>query len=64
MVVVEFVVTDKGELINPKALRSAGPNLDQEALRIIGLMPTWTPGKQNGRPVNVKYMLPFRFKMH
>ena len=64
MVVTQFVVTAKGDIVNPKVVRSISPSLDQEAFRIISLMPPWTPGKQNGRPVYVQYNLPIRFRLN
>ena len=39
------------------------PELDAEALRIVKGMPKWTPGTQNGKPVNVKYTLPVNFSL-
>lgn len=37
--------------------------LDKEALRVVKLMPKWIPGKQNGKPVKVKFMLPIKFNL-
>ena len=36
--------------------------LDNEAMRVVKSMPAWEPGKQKGKPVNVKYNVPIRFK--
>ena len=60
-VFVTFVVTDTGVIENVKALNSLGPEYDAEAVRIVKDMPPWTPGKQNGKPVYVRYNLPVRF---
>jgi protein TonB len=37
--------------------------LDSEARRVISMMPNWTPGKNNGKPVRVAYTLPIKFKL-
>jgi TonB family protein len=58
-----FVVDKEGNVTNVKVLRGIGYGCDQEALRVIKAMPTWTPGKQNGRNVNVHYNLPVFFKL-
>ena len=36
--------------------------LGEESLRILSLMPKWTPGNQFGHPVNVKYCVPVAFR--
>ena len=40
-----------------------GYGCDEEALRVIGLMPKWSPGKQRGKAVRVRYTLPVNFKL-
>jgi protein TonB len=62
-VVVEFVVDKEGNIKDPTIMRSAYPSLDAEALRVVKSMPRWTPGYQDGQPVNVKYALPIVFKL-
>lgn len=61
-VIVEFVITKTGKTDKVRVLRGLHPALDQEALRVIKAMPAWTPGKQNGQPVNVSYTLPITFR--
>lgn len=63
MVVVSFVVTKEGKTVNPKIIKAIGGGCDEEVLRIFGQMPTWVPGKQRGRNVNVEFKLPIRFKL-
>ena len=63
-VVVEFVVDKEGNIKDPTIMRSAYPSLDAEALRVVKSMPRWTPGYQDGQPVNVKYALPIVFKLN
>ena len=62
-VIVTFVVRKNGEITDAKVVKSVHPQLDAEALRIINGMPNWTPGMQNGKPVNVKFALPVSFKL-
>lgn len=61
-VTVQFVVGKSGKVENPKVLRGVSPSLDEEALRVIGLLPEWTPGEQNGEKVAVYRVLPIMFK--
>lgn len=60
---VTMVVEKDGSLTDIKVLRSAqgGPAFDQEAIRVISLMPKWNPGSQNGHLVRVQYNLPVKF---
>lgn len=37
--------------------------LDKEAVRLVEIMPKWTPAKQSGKPVRVKYVLPVSFRL-
>ena len=61
-VVVEFVVNEKGLVSDVKVLRGNAP-FNQSALDVIQTLPNFTPGLENGRPVNVKYALPIRFSI-
>lgn len=62
-VILQFVVDEKGKVTDPKVMRSRHPALDAEALRVVKLLGTFTPGKQTGKPVSVYYTLPIRFKL-
>ena len=62
-VVVSFIVEPDGSISNTKLVRSIDANLDQEALRVVSEMPNWTPGKQGGNAVRVRYSLPIAFKL-
>lgn len=62
-VVVQMVVDAEGNITNPRILQGVNPLLDKEALRLMKEMPKWTPGKQNGKAVAVKYTLPVMFKL-
>lgn len=61
-VIIQIVVDKKGNATNPVVLRSTNPALDEEALRIVSLMPKWKPGRQAGKNRNVKFAFPVAFK--
>ena len=61
-VIVRFVVSDTGEVTQISVLRGIGGGCDEEAMRVVSLMPRWTPGRQDGKPVSVWYTLPIQFK--
>ena len=62
-VLVSCVISDKGDIESPHIYRSVDPLLDAEALRVIQSMPKWKPGKQRGKPVNVKFFFPVAFNL-
>jgi len=62
-VTVSFVIDKTGKVINGKIERGVSAELDAEALRIVSIMPNWTPGKQGGKTVKVKYILPITFRL-
>lgn len=62
-VYVSFIVRSTGEITDIKVARSVDPLLDQEAIRVIGSMPKWIPGKQGGEAVNVRYTMPLTFRL-
>ncbi len=62
-VIVQFVVDKNGKVNNVEVVRGVDAALDSEAVRMVSEMPEWTPGEQNGKPVNVKYTLPVLFKL-
>ena len=62
-VIVQFVVDRDGSVNDIKVVRSISPQLDAEAVRVIGLMPKWNPGKQRGKAVAVKYTMPIQFRL-
>ena len=61
-VIVNFVIEKDGTISDINVIKSLNPNFDKEAVRIIQLMPKWTPGKQRGKEVRVRYTLPISFK--
>jgi len=62
-VIVQFVVDKDGTITNAQVVKGVDPHCDKEALRVINLMPKWSPGKQSGRLVRVKYTVPVVFRL-
>ena len=63
-VLCQFVVEKDGTITDIQVVRSGGDaSLDKEAVRVLRLMPKWKPGKQQGKPVRVKYTVPVNFKL-
>ncbi|MDO5571816.1 MAG: energy transducer TonB [Bacteroidales bacterium] len=62
-VIVSFVVERDGSITDAQIVRGVDPSLDKEALRVVNSMPKWTPGKQRGKPVRVKFTLPVQFRL-
>lgn len=63
-VICQFVVNRDGSIVDIEVVRSVDKSLDNEAIRVIERMPRWTPGKQRGKTVRVKYTLPVNFKLN
>jgi len=66
-VFIEFVVDKKGDISDVKIVRDIGAGCGAAAVKVINSMVKdnglWTPGKQQGRQVKVKYTIPFTFKL-
>lgn len=62
-VTVSFVVERDGSITDVRVVRSVDPSLDREASRVVRSMPRWSPGKQNGSAVRVKYTVPVVFRL-
>jgi Ca-activated chloride channel homolog len=62
-VFVQFVINEKGELVDIKIIRSIDPLLDNEVIRVLKQSPKWTPGKQRGKPVKTTMTIPIEFKI-
>ena len=62
-VVTTFVVEKDGSITDAEVIKSVDPALDAEALRVVKAMPKWTPGKQEGKPIRVKYTMPITFAL-
>jgi protein TonB len=62
-VFVQFVVSKDGSITQVQVAKGIGAGCDEEAIRVVKMMPKWTPGKQNGRPVLVQVVVPIQFKL-
>lgn len=62
-VFVSFVINAEGKVEQAKIEKSVDPALDAEAIRVVGLMPEWKPGKQRGTAVSVAYTIPIQFML-
>lgn len=60
-VFLSFVIDEEGNVTQLEVMQSPDPALSAAALEAIGAMPQWSPGKQDGVPVKVQYVLPIRF---
>ena len=63
-VAVSFIVEKDGSISDVKPILSVHPLLNKEAVRVVKSMPKWTPGKQNGKPVRVRFNVPVMFKLN
>jgi TonB family protein len=62
-VFVSFIIEADGSITNVKVLRGFDKSCDQEAVRVIKLMPKWNPGIQEGKTVRVQFNLPIKFAL-
>ena len=62
-VIVQFLVKKTGKIDKVKVLRSVRQDLDEEAVRVIKMMPDFVPAKQNGVVVDMLYTVPVSFKL-
>lgn len=63
-VYVSFVVSKDGSISEVKTIRGISADCDKEAMRVVSMMPPWKPGKQNGKPVFVRFVLPIKFQLN
>lgn len=63
-VYVQFVIEKDGSVTDVQAIKGIGGGADEEAVRVIKSAPKWTPGKQRGRPVRVRMILPISFQLN
>ena len=63
-VLVRFIVHSDGSIQDVEVAESSGDiYLDKEAVRVVGMMPKWIPGREEGKPVRVKFVLPVNFRL-
>lgn len=61
-VYMQFVVEKDGALSEIKVVRGLSPGLNKESERLIGSMPKWIPGRQNGKALRVRMTVPIVYK--
>jgi TonB family protein len=64
MVHINYIVEKDGSLSSIKVIRGIGSGCDEEALRVVSMMPKWKPGKQRGKIVAVEFNLPINFVLN
>lgn len=62
-VFVQFVVDKEGSISDIQVIKGIHADCDKEAVRVVKMMPPWKPGKQNGRAVKSRFVLPIKFKL-
>jgi protein TonB len=62
-IIVSFIVNEDGSLSNIYVAKGVSSGIDAEAIRVVKLLPRLKPGKQDGIPVRVQFMLPIDFKL-
>ena len=62
-VIAVFVVETDGSISNVEVVKPVFPSLYAEAVRVLSGMPKWTPGRQSGKVVRVKYTVPINFQL-
>jgi TonB family protein len=63
VVYVQFVIDETGKIIDPGTIRGIEKSVDDEAVRVVSEMPNWIPGRQDGKNVKVRFVLPIRFNL-
>ncbi len=63
-VFLKFVVNETGEINNVEILKGSGNDeIDEEAVRVVKLMPKWSPANMTGKPVKCYFNLPLSFSL-
>jgi TonB family protein len=60
---IVFIINEDGQLDSMKVAKSAGITLDNEAIRVLSLMPNWKPAITKGKPIKMYYTLPITFAL-
>lgn len=63
-VYVSFVIDENGNVVEVQSIKGIGSGCDEEAVRVMAGMPSWTPGRQGNKAVRVKFVLPLKFEMN
>ncbi len=63
-VFIQFVIDKTGRVTRCQVAKGVDPYLDSEALRVVKMLPNWSPGKQRGKAVPVTFVVPINFKLY
>jgi protein TonB len=63
VVIVQFVIEKDGSVGDVKVVRGLGGGCNEEAIRVVSMMPKWTPGKQHSKAVRVVFQVPLKFNL-
>jgi len=63
-VYVQYIIEPDGRISNVEIIKGIGAGCDEEAMNVIKRSPRWNPGKQNGKPVRVKKVIPVTFRLN
>lgn len=63
-VIVSFIVDEDGAIRDTRVIDHVSPGIDREAVRVVRMMPRWSPGELNGQKVKVRTQLPITFRMN
>ena len=61
-IITTFIITKNGEIVNVHS-EGSHPDLNNEAERVISVLPNMKPGMKDGKAINVKYTIPIQFKV-
>lgn len=62
-VLCSFVINEDGSVSDIRIVRGVETSLNEESVRIIKKMPKWEPGREQGKPVKVRYVIPIVFRL-
>ncbi len=62
-VYVHFIIEKDGSISDIKVLKGIGGGCDEEAIRVLSIIPKWIPGRQNGKTVRVLFNTPISFSL-
>jgi protein TonB len=63
VVIVQFIIEKDGTVGEVKIVRGLGGGCNEEAIRVVSMMPKWTPGRQRGKAVKVTFHIPLKFSL-
>jgi TonB family protein len=62
-VIIRFIISKEGKSEGLSVIKGIHPLLDAEATRVVSMLTGWKPGMQDGRVVDVWYMVPVNFTL-